>query len=129
MRRVLVAALVLGAAGCAVRSRASMTLPPLPFTVDTTRSTRVAPGVTHWFVYSRTGPWAINTLVVDRDSCWSARAVKGFPTEVGREKTSTLLQRLDDSVEVAGGVNADFFQFTPVGVPTNLHVERGRMIT
>ena len=129
MRRVLVAALILGGAGCAARSRPSIALPPLPFSVDTSRSTRVAAGVTHWFIYSRTGPWAINTLVVDRDSCWSARAVKGFPTEVGREKTSTLLRRLDDSVEVIGGVNADFFQFNPVGVPTNLHVSRGRVLT
>ncbi len=129
MRRVLIAALVLGAAGCAVRPRASMTLPPLPFSVDSARSTGVAPGVAHWFVYSRSGPWAIHALVVDRDACWSARAVKGFPTAIGREKTSTLLQRLDDSVEVIGGVNADFFRFDPAGVPTNLHVSRGRMLT
>ena len=129
MRRVLFAALVLGAAGCAVRAREPLTLPSLPFSVDTSRSARVASGVTHWFVYSRTGPWAINALVVDRDSCWSARAVKGFPTEVGREKTSTLLERLDDSVEVVGGVNADFFQFNPAGVPTNLHVSRGHLLT
>lgn len=88
----------------------------------------VAPGVTHWFVYSRSGPWAIHALIVERDACWSARAVKGFPTAIGRERTSTLLARLDDTVEVVGGVNADFFLADPPGVPTNVHVSRGRTL-
>lgn len=124
MRRVLVTALVLGAAGCAV-SRAGSVVPTLPFHADTARSSVVAPGVAHWFVYAPSGPWAIHALVVDRDRCWSARAVKGFPTAIGREKTSTLLARLDDTLEVVGGVNADFFMFDPPGVPTNVHVSRG----
>ena len=110
--------MVVGAAGCAARVRPA-SLPAFPFAVDTTRATAVAPGVTHWFVYSRTGPWAIHALVVDRDRCWSARAVKGFPTEIGREKTSLLLQQLRKSADVVGGVNADFFLFTPPGVPQN----------
>jgi hypothetical protein len=128
MRRILVAVLGLGAAGCAA-ARAGLPVPALPFQADSARATVVAPGVAHWFVYAASGPWAINALVVDRDRCWSARAVKGFSTEVGREKTSALLERLDDTVEVIGGVNADFFRFDPVGVPTNLHVSRGRILT
>ena len=104
-------------------------VPTLPFPADSVRSAVVAPGVAHWYVYAPAGPWAIHALVVDRDRCWSARAVKGFPTEVGRERTSTLLQRLDDTVEVIGGVNADFFRFDPPGVPTNIHVSRGRILT
>ena len=103
-------------------------LPPLPFPVDSSRTTAVSRGVSHWYLYSAKGPWAINALVVDRDACWSARAVKGFPTAVGREKTSTLLARLDDTLEVVGGVNADFFLFDPPGVPTNMHVTRGRIL-
>jgi hypothetical protein len=112
------------ATGCAV-SRAASVPPALPFPTDTTRTSAVAPGVSHWFVHSPGGPWAIHALVVDRDRCWSARAVKGFPTAIGREKTSTLLARLDDTLEVIGGVNADFFMFDPPGVPTNVHVSRG----
>ena len=128
MRRILVAVLGLGAAGCAA-ARAGSLVPMLPFHADSVRSSVVAPGVAHWYVYAPGGPWAIHALVVDRDRCWSTRAVKGFPTAVGREKTSTLLQRLDDTVEVIGGVNADFFRFDPVGVPTNLHVSRGQVLT
>jgi hypothetical protein len=68
-------------------------------------------------------------LDVSLDRCTTLRAVKGFAGAIGRERTSTLLQRLNDSVEVLGGVNADFFLFTPPGVPTNAHIERGRVIT
>ena len=119
-------ALSLGLAACSARMRPAE-LPPLPFPADTSRVATVARGVSHWYVYAPRGPWAIHALVVDRDACWSARAVKGFPTAVGREKTSALLGRLDDTVEVAGGVNADFFLFDPPGVPTNMHVSRGRV--
>lgn len=126
MRPVLIA-LAVSVVACSARMRPAE-LPPLPFPVDSSRTTAVSRGVSHWFLYSPKGPWAIHALVVDRDACWSARAVKGFPTAIGREKTSTLLVRLDDTVEVAGGVNADFFMFDPAGVPTNVHVERGRTI-
>ena len=100
----------------------------MPFPTDSSRAELVARGATHWFLYSPKGPWAIHALVIDRDACLSARAVKGFPTAIGRERTSTLLARLDDTVEVIGGVNADFFLFDPVGVPTNVHVSRGRTL-
>lgn len=126
MRSVFVA-LSVGLVACSARLRPAA-LPPLPFPADTSRVTAVARGVSHWYVYSPKGPWAIHALVVDRDACWSARAVKGFPGVAGREKTSTLLQRLDDSVEVVGGVNADFFLADPPGVPTSLHVSRGRIV-
>lgn len=102
--------------------------PSLPFPIDTSRATLVSRGATHWFLYSSRGPWAINALVIDRAACLSARAVKGFPTAMGREKTSVLLARLDDTVEVIGGVNADFFMSDPPGVPTNVHVSRGRTV-
>jgi hypothetical protein len=126
MRPVFVA-LSFSLVACSARLRPAE-LPPLPFPVDSSRSASVARGVSHWYLYSPKGPWAIHALVVDRDACWSARAVKGFPTAVGRQKTSTLLARLDDTVEVVGGVNADFFLFDPPGVPTNLHVSRGSIV-
>ena len=90
----------------------------------------MAPGAYHHYAHSVSGPWAINTLLVDRAKCLEARAVKGFPTAEGREKTSVLLTRLDDTVNVVGGVNADFFSLrAPLGVPTNAHVSRGRALT
>lgn len=126
MRSVFIAVSV-GLVACSASVRPAA-LPPLPFPTDTSRVTAVARGVSHWYVYSPKGPWAIHALVVDRDACWSARAVKGFPGVAGREKTSTLLRRLDDSVEVVGGVNADFFLADPLGAPTSLHVSGGRIV-
>jgi hypothetical protein len=104
-----------------------LSAPILPFTVDTVRAHHVAPGVIYWFMYTQSGPWAIHTLDVDRDSCIAAVAIKGAEGAIGRERTSTVLQRVSDSVRVVGGVNADFF--TPTGVPTGALVSRGRVIT
>ena len=113
-------------AGCVVRGPAPAPL-VFPFAVDTQRVERVAPGAVHRFVYSTAGPWAIHVLEVNRDSCYSAVAVKGFPGAAGRKRTSVLLAELDSTGGVVGGVNADFF--TPNGTPTNAHVTRGRVVT
>jgi Phosphodiester glycosidase len=104
-------------------------VPVVGFAVDTVRAQSLRAGVTHWFLYAPAGPWAIHALVVDRDACYSAIAVKGASGAVGREKTSVLLEQLRRSADVAGGVNADFFLFTPPGVPTNLLVSRGRVVS
>jgi hypothetical protein len=98
-----------------------------PFPVDTQRAERLAPGVIHRFIYSSDGPWAIHVLDVDRSACHSAVAVKGFPGPVGRKRTTLLLEELDSTGTVIGGVNADFFR--PDGTPTNAHVSRGTVLT
>ncbi|MFL5618360.1 MAG: phosphodiester glycosidase family protein [Gemmatimonadaceae bacterium] len=113
---------------CARPSRVAP-VPAVSFATDTVRAQLLRDGVTHWFLYAPSGPWAIHALVVDRDACYSARAVKGADGAIGREKTSVLLERLRRSADVAGGVNADFFLFTPPGVPTNLLVSRGRVVS
>ena len=97
--------------------------------MDTLRATRVGPGVTYDYVWSPTGPWAIHVLRVNRDSCWRIAAVKAGDAAIGREKTSTLLRELAESERVVAGVNADFFSFTPAGVPTGAHLQAGRVIT
>jgi len=101
----------------------------VPFAADTVRAQLVRPGVTHWFLYVPSGPWAIHALVIDRDACYSALAVKGSDGAVGRQKTSAMLEQLRRSADVVGGVNGDFFVFTPPGVPANLLVSRGRVVT
>lgn len=113
--------------GCGPRRMSDLAPLVLPFRVDTQRVERVAAGVLHRFVYSSAGPWAIHVLDVDRESCYSAMAVKGFPGAAGRRKTSVMLAELDSAGHVIGGVNADFF--TPNGTPTNAHVARGRVVT
>lgn len=99
----------------------------LSFAADSLRSERIADGVARHFIYVARGPWAINVLDVDRSACYSAVAVKGFPRAAGRKRTSLLLQELDSSGTVVGGVNADFF--SPNGTPTNAHVSGGRVVT
>lgn len=111
---------------CVSRGPAAPAPLVFPFAVDTQRVDRVAAGVVHRFLYSNTGPWAIHVLDVNRDSCYSAVAVKGFPGAAGRKKTSVMLAELDSAGGVVGGVNADFFM--PNGTPTNAHVAGGRVV-
>jgi len=116
--------------GCsAPRRQSTPDIAPLslPFVADSQRSERVTDGVARHFIYTANGPWAINVLDVDRGACHAAVAVKGFPRAAGRKRTSQLLNELDSSGTVVGGVNADFF--APNGTPTNAHVSGGRVIT
>jgi len=99
------------------------------FAVDSFRGSKVVRGVDRYFVYSKVGPWAINVLDVRLDRCFSAIAVKGVASAVGRFKTSDLLARVEtDRRDVVGGVNADFFSLA-TGVPVNALVIRGRVYT
>lgn len=102
---------------------------PAPAGFGTTASHLVADGVVYRSLRGPAGPWAVEVLDISLDSCTTLRAVKGFAGAVGRERTSVLLQRLDDTVTVLGGVNADFFMFAPPGVPTNAHISGNRVVT
>ncbi|MBX7120104.1 MAG: phosphodiester glycosidase family protein [Gemmatimonadaceae bacterium] len=132
LRHLARAALLLAVLSCA-RPRVAAA-PPLapsafPFAVDTVRSRTIAAGVRHHYLYAAAGPWAIHVLDVRLDQCWTPVAVKGGTSAVGRTTTTQLLRTLADTRTVAGGVNADFFLFTPPGVPTNAHVSAGRVLT
>lgn len=83
----------------------------------------------HRTLFLGDGPWVVQVLEVALDRCTGLEAVKGTQGAIGRERTSVLLQRLADTVRVLGGVNADFFLFTPPGVPTNAHIHRGTVLT
>lgn len=104
--------------------------PVFAFVPDTNRVEVVAPGVTHRYVYTTTGPWAAHVLDVDLAQCYSAIAVKGAEGAAGRQKTSALLKQIGTSAQVIGGVNADFFSLAGFqGVPTGALITRGRVIT
>ncbi len=126
--RFMVFLVAVALTACTPPPRVNVAMPPLilPFQVDTQRSTTIAPGVVHRFLHSSAGPWAIHVLDVDRTSCYSAVAVKGFAGVEGRRKTSELLTEMDSTGLVVGGVNADFF--APNGAPTNAHVTGGRVL-
>lgn len=85
--------------------------------------------MTYDYAWSPTGPWAIHVLRVNRDACWRVEALKAGNAAVGREPAWSLLRGLADHARVVAGVNADFFIFTPPGVPTGAHVQEGRVIT
>jgi len=121
--------LIVSAVGCR-----GYVVPPLdpsvfPFQVDSLRSQVIQPGVVRRFVYSPRGPWAMHIFDVDRTRCWTGAALKSAGGAIGREKTSVLARQLSAREEVAGAVNADFFLFTPPGVPTGATISDGRVIT
>lgn len=122
------AVLWFGVLGCTGGFRPELA-PSTAYRIDSTLATRVEDGVLHRTLFLGEGPWVAHVLEVTLDRCTSLEAVKGFAGAIGRERTSVLLGRLDDTVRVLGGVNADFFLFTPPGVPTNAHVQRGVVTT
>lgn len=130
MRRPISVLTLACAATIACRASPIPALDPatFPFAIDTARSTVVREGVVHRFLYSPAGPWAIHVLDARADRCWSLAALKSSGGAVGRELTSTLIQGAAASHDVAGGVNADFFLFTPPGVPVGLLVADGSLI-
>lgn len=123
-----VLAALLASEGCASAARVASS-DSFAFPIDSVRTESLAPGIVHRSIRMATGPWAIEVLAVTLDRCTTALAVKGVASSEGRERTSVLLTRLADSASVLGGVNADFFSFTPPGVPTGVLVARGRMLS
>jgi hypothetical protein len=146
---VLVAGCSLVVAACVPRpSPLVPSLQPLPvFAAESLSVDTIAPGLVHRSYWAARGPWAIQVLDVDRAACWSLVALKAGGQAVGRERTSDLVRAYADSLGdstgtqqparsgaaasralVGGGVNADFFTFTPPGVPIGPHVSAGRVI-
>jgi hypothetical protein len=116
------------AAGCRAASAPAVEPLSLPFTVDTLRTSEPRDGVVHRFIYSAAGPWAIHVLEARADRCWSLAGLKSSGGATGRQPTSELVRTAAAREDVAGGVNADFFLFTPPGVPVGLLVADGRLI-
>lgn len=100
----------------------------MPFPVDSARATVLADGVARRVIRSSKGPWTINVLYVDLDRCNAPEAVAGSNRAIGRVKTSDMLAALSHTQTVLAGVNGDFFNLQS-GVPTNLLVIDGRMVT
>lgn len=100
---------------------------PVSF-ADSVVSRRIAPIATLHRVVNLRAPWRAWILEIEARPCFRVQAVKGGTTALGRATTSTLLKTLPDASRAVAAVNADFFSFTPPGVPTDLHVELGRLI-
>ncbi len=92
---------------------------------DSVISETLAPGVQLHRIVKLAAPWRALVLEVDLSSCVSITAVKGAPVAVGRATISALLAGIDSTQRPLAAVNADFFSFTPPGVPVGAHVEQG----
>lgn len=118
-------------AGCApvTRPREPVRPPVVPAGfADSVRTERVDGGALLHTIVNVRAPW--RAYVVEQDlRCASVQALKGSATAVGRTTTSALLAALPDDQRAYAAVNADFFSFAPPGVPTNLHVERGTLLS
>jgi exopolysaccharide biosynthesis protein len=95
---------------------------------DTTAFRVVRPGVRYLQVIDHAGPWVINVLEIDlRQKDLALRSVKGLDRVKGREETSSMAARSEDSLtRVVAGVNADFFESD--GEPINNQVAQGTVV-
>ena len=136
-RPALLASLVaIGVTACAFAPPAPHADPPAgltagPLAADSADSRELAPGVTHTTLHFGEGPWRVHLVEVAADACGvEFRAVKGDDHAVGRERVSSMARRIAEANQrpVLAGVNADFFSFTPPGVPDGPHITAGHVV-
>ena len=96
---------------------------------DSLTTELIAPGVQLHRLVKNSAPWRVVLLDVDLSKCVDVRAVKGTTTALGRATTSALLTSIAPTLRAVAAVNADFFLFTPPGVPVGAHIEDGRVLS
>ena len=102
---------------------------PARSVADTIVTRQLAPGVMQHDLVRNAGPLRAHVLDIDLSQCVRIQVVKGFPTAVGRTTTTALLQGVPAADRAIAAVNADFFVFTPPGVPVNALVVDGRVLS
>lgn len=103
---------------------------PLP-PGEWSRVETVAPGVRHLFRTDSAGPWAVHVVEADPRACGvELGTVKAGDRLVGRETTGALARRAERTLRrpVLAALNADFFSFTPPGVPVGAQVVAGEVV-
>jgi hypothetical protein len=134
--RALLAVSLALIAGCAPAAPAAAPAPvaaspAIGIVADSARSAEVAPGVVHRYYWLAKGPWAVHLVEAAPQACGvEVRARKAGGRLVGRATTSALASEVEAETgrAVLAAINADFFNFTPPGVPTGAHVEAGRIL-
>lgn len=96
---------------------------------DSLHTEVISPSMRLYHLSNKSVPWSAAVLDIDLASCVTLRSVKGSATGVGRRTVSDLLTQLSPEDSASAAINADFFSFTPPGIPSGAHVERGRLIT
>lgn len=122
--------LLVALAGCAP-SLAPAPAPAVETAPGWDRVERVAPGVRHLSRVDSAGPWAVHVVEADPRVCGvELGTVKAADRLEGREATSELARRAERARgrPVLAALNADFFSFTPPGVPTGAQVVAGEIV-
>lgn len=120
---------MLFAAACTTGRRGASPWSANATVADSLSTETLAPGVVLHQVVRVHGPLRATVLDIDLSRCVDIRAVKGNNTAVGRSTTSALLSALPSSMRAIAAVNADFFLFTPPGVPVGAMIEDGRLVS
>ena len=130
LRPACTVSLVFILAGCAPPP-APAAIPPAESLPGWDRVETVAPGVRHLFRVDAAGPWAIHVVEADPRACGvELGTVKAGDRLEGRETTTGLALRAERARRrpVLAALNADFFSFTPPGVPTGAQVVAGEVV-
>ncbi|HEX2960525.1 MAG TPA: phosphodiester glycosidase family protein, partial [Ignavibacteriales bacterium] len=92
---------------------------------DSLITEEIAPGVTYSKIYRAQDTLSINLLKADlRQGDYYIRAAKARDRLLGREKTSQMASRFQDSThEILAAVNADFFNMKTGEVESNMVIE------
>lgn len=101
---------------------------PLPLRAqlrDSVFSEQIAPGVTHEKIFRAKDTLIANVLKIDlTQGEYYLRAAKAHNNLLGREKTSEIARRFNDSThEVLAAINADFFNMKTGEVENNMVIE------
>jgi hypothetical protein len=131
MTRHLLLAAMLAAAGCAPAATARPAPAPGPTTAAPAAARDLAPGVRHLRYLDASGPFAADVVEAAPGACGVAlRSVKAGGQLAGRATTSELArgESARSGRPVLAAVNADFFSFTPPGVPVGAQVADGEVV-
>lgn len=123
--------LLLALAACAPRAGLPAPSVPAALRVDSLRTAALAPGVRHHYLWDAAGPWAIHVVEADLRACGVAlRTLKANDRLVGRATTSAMAREAEArwGRPVLAAVNADFFSFSPPGVPVGAQVMDGEIV-
>lgn len=133
-RRYALILVCLALSGCgALRPESSIRDSPAPSLgpTDSTDVRVLALGATYRFHWNAHGPWAIHMLEIDAGACGvDFRTIKGGDLLAARETTSSMAARAAQANgrPVIAAINADFFSFTPPGVPEGPQVSAGEVV-
>lgn len=92
---------------------------------DSSSVRQVRPGVVHQFINDRRGPWKIHILEIDlTQSDLEIGSGRALDKLFGRERTSSMAQRLNDaSHTVVAAMNSDFFSLKTGEIENNNVIE------